>query len=183
MHFQRSLKKLLLLAGVSIACSASAVEQGQPTGRLIVELRADSAVNPSLGALQGDRKSTDSTEPQRWASQRGLHHHRGIDRQTHLMTPAKATRTEDLRYLAQTLASSEGVVSASVEYRRFPLLEPNDPLYRGPNAEPGTQSYMYDGEFSLRAPGAWDITTGASTSVIAVVDTGVISDHPDLRGR
>lgn len=35
----------------------------------------------------------------------------------------------------------------------------------------------------IRAPGAWDMTTGTSSTIIAVVDTGVDARQPDLRGR
>ena len=49
---------------------------------------------------------------------------------------------------------------------------PNDPLY-------GTLW----GLEKIKAPGAWDATTGSSDVTVAVADTGVAYDHPDLANR
>ena len=46
---------------------------------------------------------------------------------------------------------------------------PNDPRY--------SQTY---GLPKIQAPQAWDVTTGSAAVTVAVVDTGVASDHPDL---
>lgn len=50
---------------------------------------------------------------------------------------------------------------------------PNDPLF-------STHQW---GPQKIKAPGAWDLTKGSSDVTIAVVDSGVQDDHPDLEGR
>jgi subtilisin family serine protease len=53
-----------------------------------------------------------------------------------------------------------------------PNIIPNDPYYINQWAHPLMQS-----------PAAWDISTGGSNVVIAVVDTGADRGHPDLAGK
>jgi subtilisin family serine protease len=48
---------------------------------------------------------------------------------------------------------------------------PNDPLYQN-----GSQWYLD----AINAPAAWDIVTGDTSQIIAIIDTGVDWDHPDL---
>jgi len=48
---------------------------------------------------------------------------------------------------------------------------PNDPLYQD-----GSQWYLN----AINAPAAWDSVTGDTTQIIAIIDTGVDWDHPDL---
>jgi hypothetical protein len=52
---------------------------------------------------------------------------------------------------------------------RLVSVEPNDPLF-------GSQWHLP----AIRAPEAWDAWTGDPSGVVAVVDTGVDSSHPDL---
>jgi serine protease len=64
------------------------------------------------------------------------------------------------------------VSSASLNYRRYPLLTPSDTLYE--------QQWHYP---AMNLPEAWDLTTGTPESgdvIVAVVDTGIYSSHPDL---
>ncbi len=51
--------------------------------------------------------------------------------------------------------------------------EPNDQLYNA--SQPALRL--------MRAPDAWDITTGTSNVTIAILDTGLAYGHPDLRNK
>lgn len=50
---------------------------------------------------------------------------------------------------------------------------PNDPRY-------GNQAYAWN---QINAPAAWNVTRGSSSTVIAIVDTGILLNHPDLRDK
>ena len=71
---------------------------------------------------------------------------------------------------AGILNTQEGVEYAEPNYLAYAMdTTPNDPSWSsqyGPNR--------------IQAPQAWDVTTGSTSIVLAVVDTGVDLDHPDL---
>jgi subtilisin family serine protease len=54
---------------------------------------------------------------------------------------------------------------------------PNDSLF---NASPWY--YQPPSRNDIHAPEAWDVTVGDTSIVVAIIDTGVLSDHPDLGG-
>jgi len=89
--------------------------------------------------------------------------------------------------LARRLSLEADVEYAVPDERKRISMAPNDPLY-GPGV-PGTGPAA--GQWYLRAPGgeiasaidaerAWLVTSGAPSIVVAVLDTGVRFDHPDL---
>ncbi|MDI6828124.1 MAG: S8 family serine peptidase, partial [Armatimonadota bacterium] len=43
--------------------------------------------------------------------------------------------------------------------------------------------YNSDGRCDIHAPEAWDLNTGSDNIIIAVIDTGIDSSHPDLAGK
>ncbi len=70
------------------------------------------------------------------------------------------------------LAGEEDVEFAEPNYLRQPSLTPNDEFYR----------YQWHYE-QIALPQAWDITTGSAQTIVAVIDTGVVLNHPDLQGQ
>lgn len=74
---------------------------------------------------------------------------------------------------AAAAVASGGATIALPDRRRKPSRIANDP---------DRAWYLAGDPFAVDAYGAWDITTGAPTTVVAVLDTG-IQLHPDLGGR
>ena len=75
-------------------------------------------------------------------------------------------------WMVRALEKQPGIELAEPNYIRRPLLDPNDTYY----------SYQWHYPL-INLPDAWNITTGSSDVVVAVVDTGVLFDHPDLDGQ
>jgi len=101
----------------------------------------------------------------------------GLDR----MAVLRFARPIDPRRLAETLTRRYPTVIefAEPDYVLRSHIVPNDPLF-------GHQWYLRDRQVfperraDIWAPEAWDLTTGRSDVVIAVIDTGIDATHPDL---
>lgn len=117
-----------------------------------------------------------------------------LDERTHVVT-AKGVTSEQL---VRQLAADSEVELAVVDGRRRHTKIPNDPLFGGADINPestvgGAQARTIDQWYlkkpnstvvsSINAPAAWDISTGTASTIVAVLDTGVRLDHPDLAGQ
>ncbi len=91
--------------------------------------------------------------------------------------------------LADQLLRDADVAWAEPDRRVRRALVPNDPLFAAGGAQGPAAGQWY-----LRAPAgpivssinavtAWDTTTGSASVIVAVLDSGVRPDHPDLAGK
>ncbi|MDQ2809967.1 MAG: S8 family serine peptidase [Chloroflexota bacterium] len=83
-----------------------------------------------------------------------------------------ARGTRDVAGAVRALTALPGVAYAEAEGRLQTMLVPNDTLYPRQWHLP-----------QISAPAAWDYTTGSRSIIVAMIDTGVAADHPDLAGQ
>jgi thermitase len=86
------------------------------------------------------------------------------------------------RFVAR-LKRESSIESVALDYVVQAMFVPNDPYY---SAKYPTSKYGNIAQWApqfIGAPQAWDTTVGDPAIVIAVVDTGVDANHPDLAGK
>ncbi len=84
----------------------------------------------------------------------------------------KIPRGETVMNAVSLLKGKEGVLFAQPNYVYRAAVFPDDPSYPNQWALP-----------KIGAPTAWDLATGSSDVLVAVLDTGVDLSHPDLAGN
>ena len=196
----------LLLAAALLTAPFAALAQTEataPDARVIVRFKpqADSVRAKAL-ALRATRAEAREVAQTRATALglrtgQGLTAGRSLDARTHVVFARGISAAQ----LALRLAADPEVELAVVDQRRKHMVLPNDPLFGGATVNPettvgGIQARTIDQWYlkapsstpgqvvsSINAPAAWDKTTGASSVIVAVLDTGVRMDHPDLAGQ
>ncbi|MCJ7524921.1 MAG: S8 family serine peptidase, partial [Candidatus Aminicenantes bacterium] len=94
----------------------------------------------------------------------------------------KSTKKIDAEVLAKTLRGDPKVEYATPNYRRELALTPNDTDFVNGKLWGMHNTGQTGGtaDADIDAPEAWDISTGSSSVIVAVVDTGLDYTHPDL---
>lgn len=88
-----------------------------------------------------------------------------------LITSEDEAKLATLNKIA-ALRDRSDVEMAEPNYIRYAYTTPND------------EYYPYQWHYPLiHLPEAWEVTTGSNNVVVAVIDTGVLMDHPDMTGQ
>ncbi|HOY37275.1 MAG TPA: S8 family peptidase, partial [Piscinibacter sp.] len=180
---------LALLAPPVLQAQTSQAPAGAMTARVIVKFKADSAM---LRQQSADVLQMHAGRAQALGARVGLplQAGHGVAERTQVVFASGLTSAA----LAQRLSSEKDVEYAVPDRRKSRRVAPNDPLYTTAGAPGMSSGGPVAGQWYLRAPnsvtvsainaeGAWDVTTGSASMVVAVLDTGVRFDHPDLSGK
>ncbi|MET0206529.1 MAG: S8 family peptidase [Thermoleophilaceae bacterium] len=154
---------LVLTTGLAVAASAQANSDAAP-GELIVRFA------PSADA--GDRHE--------------IREQAAVGLDTALPLPGlqlvEADPGQSTADAERFLERNGEVLYAEPNYYRRAFLRPNDPSFGSQWAFENVGQLGGLPGADINAVAAWDITTGSPSTVVAVVDTGVALDHPDLAG-
>jgi len=191
----------VLLAAVA-TLPARAAEQGVPRGvgvtvpaaaaRVIVKFKSGASVLSRSSILSAGSAAAAQAGPQaaytlaRRLGIASLADGRIMNERMQIMT-STAMGSEAL---AAKLAADSEVEWAVVDGRRRALTAPNDPLYptgQTTNSLTAGQWYLHTPDSTVKsainAEAAWNVTMGSSSIVVAVLDTGIRPDHPDLTAK
>lgn len=172
-----------------VAPTAGASAEDPEVARVIVKYRADSPLRRVQSAAAGESAAAPTP---RHAARLSLAIRAPLSDGRVLGPHTQSLRGQGLSSseLARRLSSLPDVEWAVVDERRRIHNLPNDALF----AENQRTATPAVGQWYLRAPtaeavsainavGAWTSTTGSSSVVVAVLDTGVRPEHPDLQGK
>lgn len=190
----------LLFAALAVMAAPVLAQTADTEARVIVRFKpqADSvrAKALALRATPSEARDVAQTRATALGLRSGQRLAAGIslDERTHVFIAQGMSSTQ----LATKLAADSEVEMVVVDQLRKHAKLPNDPLFGGADVNPestvgGIQARAIDQWYlkkpsstpgqvvsSINAPAAWDVTTGTSSVIVAVIDTGVRRDHPDF---
>ncbi len=139
----------------------------QPTtNQIIVKWRDGTASTAAAAGVRAQKLSASAGMRMQRKQQIGI--------ETDVLQLDRALGADEMNALLQRMASDPNVEYAVADQRRFAHALPGDPLF-------ADQWYFRSEQLAAtRAEQAWDLTQGSNTTVVAVIDTGVRFEHPDL---
>lgn len=170
----KMLAAVVLSAFVALPAFAQTREYQGP------RLRAPDATDQIIVRWKTEAKSTLAASPAQRAgkltasSGLTIQHKRRSTPNTDVYKLDHAMSGSELQAVLDKLNADPDVAFAVADKRRQIQAVPTDPLY-------GNQWYFGSVEpAATRSEQAWDITTGSANTVVAVLDTGIRYEHPDL---
>jgi serine protease len=165
---------LALVTALRASLTAAAIipaDVSEPTTQqLIVKFRSDARA-PRAALSTRDRVALLAAE-----TGHSLATVRPMALGAHIVSLPAPLPLAQVQAIANRLAAHPDLVYAEPNRRMHALAMPNDPLV-------AKQSwYLAGGAAGINAFAAWDITTGSSTTVVAILDSGY-RPHADLAGR
>ncbi len=140
-----------------------------PTDRIIVKFK------PSADASTQNAEERDQLmDALSQSAGETLSYFREMSGNAHVISLREKQPYDRVLAVAEKLMERVDVEYAEPDQLFEHTLVPNDPLY--------SQQWHYFGAYGINLPAAWDITTGSSSVVVAVIDTG-ITNHADLSGK
>jgi len=107
-----------------------------------------------------------------------LSHHRFMSGDGHVLKLPQKISAEEMQNVIHNLRNNRYVEYAEPDVRMFASKVPDDAYYSSQ-----WHYHSSDSEPSgINLPAAWDLSTGLSTTIVAVIDTGIVA-HADLNGR
>jgi serine protease len=177
-----------LVVFVTLAAGAAFAQELNPARRhpseaadigdsqqVIVRFKSGGADNGRAQALSA--KDTDQVASLAARIGVNVRQARKLTSSLHVLEVEPLTAGETLASRLERLRADDSVEYAEPDMRRYPHALPDDPLYTG-------QWYLQsrgDAPAAIDAEHAWDTTKGGAGVVIAVLDTGVLYNHPDLK--
>lgn len=147
--------------------NVSTADESIPTDQIIIKYKSGTVA---------DRLPTQASQMQRLTQVAGtsITYLREMSGKAHVLRLAVPLPFAHAEAISKKLMELPEVEYAEADMLAFPTLTPNDTLY--------TNQWDLFGTWGINAPSAWDVTTGSSSLVVAVIDTG-ITNHVDLNGR
>lgn len=158
-----------------------AARAAQSTDRFIVKFKTQSEHDLPSGAVRAKALTASAGQV--------LRHVRSLGDRSEVIALPASVGNEEARKIAKQIQSDPNVEYAEPDYKMFPTRSPNDPGFSpgidfdgSLNTALVSQWYLSEPIGGINAPTAWNAVVGSPSTIVAVVDTGILN-HSDLAGR
>lgn len=178
----------ILTIGVDLASAetvqgALSTQQDFMAGQVVVRYAQSS---PAAQSTQGLMNSASALGMTKAAGSLGSEILLTFDVENQTESVFQAMGIQDSEAIEMRQDPKLATLSVIKELRRRPDVLFADPNYVVQHCATHPDDTYYNLQWhypQVNLPRAWDITTGSSNVIVAVVDTGVLMGHPDLSGR